>query len=51
MKNYFIKEAEIVMFVTTLMYLEAIMLSEINQSDFTYIWSLKNKINEQIKPQ
>ena len=46
-----IKKDEILPFVTRWMELESIMLSEISQRqtpyDFTYMWSLKNKINGQ----
>ena len=51
------KKSEILTFATTWMDLEGIMLSEIKKSDrekqipydFTYMWNLKNKINEQTK--
>ena len=46
-----IKKNEILPSVTTWMDLEGIMLSEISQRetlhDFTYMWNLKNKTNEQ----
>ena len=50
-----IKRNEILPFATAWMDLEGIMPSEISQSekekyhDFTYIWNLKNKINNQKK--
>ena len=51
-----IKKNEILPIVTTWIDLKGIMLSEINQDrerkmlyDFTYMWNLKNKINEQAK--
>ena len=42
------KKNKILPFVTTIMHLEGIMLSEISQKnkipyDFTYMWNLKNK--------
>ena len=49
-----IKNNEILLFATTWMDLEDIMLSEISQSekdqipyDITHMWNLKNKTNEQ----
>ena len=47
-----IKKNEILPFATTWMDLESIMLSEIDRErhilyDFTYMWNLKNKTNEQ----
>ena len=49
-----IKKNEIIPFVTTWMDLEGIMLSEISQNgerkipyDFTHVWNLRNKTNEQ----
>ena len=50
-----IEKNEIWPFVTTWVVLEGIMLSEISQTerqilyDFTCVWNLKNKINEQTK--
>ena len=48
-----IKKNEILPFVSTWMDLDIIMLSEISQRqiahDFTYMWNLKNQINEQTK--
>ena len=48
------KKNEILPFVTTWIDLEGIMLSEISQTDkdkflydFTFMWNLKNKTNEQ----
>ena len=48
-----IKKNEIFLFVTTQMDLEGFMLREISQRktilyDFTYMWNLKTKANEQI---
>ena len=51
-----IKKNEILPFVTTWMDLECIMLSEISWKEkdkyhviFTYMWNIKNKINEPTK--
>ena len=49
----FIKKNEILLFVTTWMDIDGIMLSEISQTekdkdyDFTYMWNLRKKTNEQ----
>ena len=57
MEHYLaIKKNNILPFATTWMGLEGIMLSEVSQRntnivsyDITYVWSLKNKTNEQTK--
>ena len=55
MENYLaIKKNEILAFAITCVDLEGIILSEISQTKintiyFTYLWNLKNKINEQTK--
>jgi len=46
----FLKNDKILTFVTTLIYSECIMLSEVRENQFsygfTYIWNLKNKANK-----
>ena len=55
MENYLaIKKNEILAFAIVCVDLEGIILSEISQTKintiyFTYLWNLKNKINEQTK--
>ena len=43
------KKNETLPFAATWMNLEAVILSEKSENNFTYLWNLNNKANEQIK--